>query len=155
MLKTTITAAAIALGVVQPAAAQTAPSLSQLNPEVSKAVITDLGEEFAQCSAYYNFFAQITTRDWPNVDVSTSEKAGDFARQIAVGLVGVDVTMANYKLTLESIISDTGGDSTKLSIVIAKHAYPCKDLIEHPEHKLAHWIEVEKAGATSASTAKK
>lgn len=158
MLKTTFAASTLLAATALAPANANPPALSQeiqtLPQEMQKLVITDLGEDFAQCWAYYDFMTAIIDRDRPDVDTNDSKKTGEFARDAALALVGKDVALANFKIALDSFASDTAGDTHRLSIVIANHAYHCKDLIDHPEHEMARQVEAEKAGAAAAAAKK-
>lgn len=152
--KAAVTAALLSIAATLPAAAQNLPKV--INPEVGKAVMADLGGEFAECAAFYSLGAGLGKRDWPDrvQENANMEAVSREALTMALALTGKDVALANFKIALDTMGRDTGGDTHKMPIVIAKFGPRCKDLMEHPEIRMTYWVEVENAGFVSAQKKK-
>jgi hypothetical protein len=130
------------------------PQLPEIPLVVRPQVKADLGMEAAECTAYYNFAAAITERDFPNnSEIPKVKTAAELAAMTAMMLVDKDVALANVKLAYENM-QRTMGDGTpgKFSIVVAEYSQKCKTLLEDPASRVAYWVKVENDALAATKT---
>lgn len=124
------------------------PSVS---PDVLKAAEIDLEYDAAKCAMYYKIVyteAKISGYSGPGIDAQkqTADISVKFVTLIAdkIGM-SMDALKAQLKMDANEIAAKFGKGMVNAPAVIQKTGLPCKALLEHPEKRLAHWIQVEQS----------
>ena len=119
------------------------------DPEAMKRALIDLEYDAAKCTAYYKLtYAQAERSGYSGPQVDGTKQAGDDALRLTTMLsnglgMSMEAVEAQLKEDMESIVKDFGKDMVNAPAVLEKTGIPCKNLLEHPDQRLAHWQSVE------------
>jgi hypothetical protein len=106
------------------------------------------GHEMTECAAYFGVVAQ-GLRQTPG---ETFQKTSADYEQLMKNAVAFalnyaelinqkpEAVQARLKLSIEDMMSQMDRDYVNVSILMAKYAEPCRNVMDDPEARLNHWI---------------
>jgi hypothetical protein len=121
------------------------------DPQDFKNAQIDVEYDAAECAAYYNLEAALTTESgYGNTDTGRGmSQAAQVAMQFAFEMstmVGMseDALKALLKLDTTEIVGQLGKDSVNAPLVLQTVGMPCKALLEDPMARMAYWVKIER-----------
>lgn len=132
-------------------AASDKPLIEQYTDPVMQAVVNNFHHEMVECIAFYQISFLGMTAKAENEDNNEAATIAQKALEIATALYerallfhNADVTKARMEMGIQTMMETMGGSWNNYSLVLNKFAYPCKEVFDNPDGRIAYWAN--KAG---------
>jgi hypothetical protein len=112
--------------------------------ELSPRVKSELADRLAVCAGYFRIIAQCLARPTDTAErkqgAAAYRDSADKLTEVTTALVPFKTALAKQKLFLEDMKEEVGRDCGNISVLMAQHMKPCRQIQEDPSPLLEELI---------------